>query len=643
MIMIMVDGSSQPLAPGAGLNGFWYVNAFAQDGTPITMQQYEQYLFQPDGLLAYVDANYATIPSQPYRAVMGQSMGGYGSLWLGIEHPTEFSTFCSDSGTPFWVLFTDLANTNTMYFSNLVLTETVNNPPGDGNLIEPGPASTKFITNSIYSYANAFSILNSNTSDFPYDVTLPFLVTSTQLPASPVLNNMGSLITNTLTVARFALKDPYNYIATQSATINRQTVYLDAGDSELANAVGAAYFSDNLINNLVDHEYVLIEGAHTTCLTDPSCSRFLTNLQRISAAFAAHGSYADDIRAKIQGIINLTLSDNAQLNIAQGAILGIETSNSNNSVTTTDVTLTLQDNAQLIIGTDTVPGGALQVGDRTTKSRLQGMSTLGTHTVNFALLLNGPGALVQVGQQGFLGFGVGVDGQYPAQPNFWGVSTLSNVYNVSITGLQGTLKHTHIQLGNQTDASLICFGSPSLPGYTNSIYDQAPINYSWSFTPGSAHIYGGGNILQIVDGLVMHPTILTATGLMPAIGARSILDTSTYVPDDFYDQNQASSTFYTNQITTGILSSDITLQDLTKVAQLPLNNVLIDQLFNYLVLVNYENQGTKSTNYSVFEEPNQVGYVDQGLIQRAAQSSLIPVPASRLNGFSKRAALVLNS
>jgi hypothetical protein len=489
---------------------------------------------------------------------------------------------------------------------------------------------------------NAWSVLNDDESDYPFDVTLPFLVTSTQLPADPVVDSGGSLISNTLTLARIAVHDPFNYIVTQSVTLNKQTVYLDAADGEPFNAVGAAFFSDKLSANLMDHEYLLVQGTHVACLTDPECSRFLTNLQRISASFAAAGLYADTIRAKVQGVQNITLAGNAQLNIPQGAILGIETSNSNNSVTNTDVTLTLQDNAQVVIGTDTTAGGALQIGDRTTKARLIGMPSLGQHSINFTLNINGPGAQIQVGKEGFLGFGVGIDGQHPTQPNFWGVSTLANVENVIILGMLGTLKHTHIASGDNPDASIIAFGSPQsiatidCPSDPTTISTGTSIAYTWIFDSNNARIIGGGNLLEIVDGLVMHPTILTATGLAPALGARTIMDTCTFIPDTFYDQNQASQTYYTNQISTGILSSDITLQDLTKVAQLPLVSVPASQLFNYLTLIDYEYQGTKSSDVSTFITPDQDGYVDQAAIQRAALSTLILVPPVALARIEAR-------
>ncbi len=647
MIVIKVDGSCTPLVSGgvitgSGLNGFWYVNAFAQDGTPLTEQQYEEYLFQPDGLLAYVDAHYNTRASQPYRACMGQSMGGYGSLWLGINHPDKISAFCSDSGTPPWVLYTDLANSNTMLFCNTVLTETVSNVP-PSTLIQPGSRSSKFFTNTVYSNVNGWSVLSTDTSDYPYDVTLPFLVTSTQLPASGVLDGTGSLISNTLTLARIAEHDPYNYIVSQAATLGKQTVYFDAAAQELINGVGASFFSNKLIDNLIDHEYLLVQGGHTTCLTDQECSRFLTNLQRISASLAAGGLYADDIRAKVQGIMAITLADNAQLVVPQGTILGIETSNENNNVTVTDITLTLNDNAQVIIGTDTVPGGALQIGDRTTKARINGMSSLATHTINFTLNLNGPGTLVEVGSQGFLGFGVGVDGQMPAQPNFWGVSSLINVKNIVINGVQGTLKHTHIASGDQDNASLIAFGSAESVALINCPTDPEQINtgtsiaYTWQFDPHNTSILGGGNIVEIVDGLVMHPTILTTTGSAPVVGARTIMNTCTYALDSFYNQNQASKTYYTNQLATDILASDITLQDLTKVAQLPLQGVPVTQLFGYLALIDYYDQGTKSTDISTFVTPDETGYVDQTIIQRAPMATLIPIPPVTLARIQARA------
>jgi hypothetical protein len=270
------------------------------------------------------------------------------------------------------------------------------------------------------------------------------------------------------------------------------------------------------------------------------------------------------------------------------------------------------------------------------------MPSLGQHTINFTLNVNGPGAQVQVGQEGFLGFGVGVDGQHPTQPNFWGVSTLVNVQNIILNGIQGALKHTHIASGDNPNASVIAFGCPqyqvSLDCATTPVVSTTgtSIAYTWNFNPDTTRILGGGNILQIVDGLVMHPTILTATGLAPALGARTIIDSCTYVPDSFYNQNQASQTFYTNQISTGILSSDITLQDLTKVRQLPLVNVPVSQLFNYLTLIDYEYQGTKSTDVSTYITPPQDGYVDQSLIQRAAQTALIPVPAATLARIEAR-------
>lgn len=74
---------------------------------------FEDYIVQE--LIPFVDVKYrqrrtASGDARFFRAMMGQSMGGYGSLYYGIKHPELFIAYCGDSPTSFWVINTDLAS-----------------------------------------------------------------------------------------------------------------------------------------------------------------------------------------------------------------------------------------------------------------------------------------------------------------------------------------------------------------------------------------------------------------------------------------------------------------------------------------------------------------------------------------------------
>ncbi len=55
-------------------------------------------------LVAYIDAHYRTVPNRESRGLAGHSMGGYGTVRIGMKHPDVFSSFyamsacCLDAG-----------------------------------------------------------------------------------------------------------------------------------------------------------------------------------------------------------------------------------------------------------------------------------------------------------------------------------------------------------------------------------------------------------------------------------------------------------------------------------------------------------------------------------------------------------------
>lgn len=78
-------------------------NSWYWDSPVNSKLQFETYVATE--LVGYIDDNYRTISDPRMRAVCGYSMGGHGSLWLGLRHPDVFGICCSMSGgvdiTPF--------------------------------------------------------------------------------------------------------------------------------------------------------------------------------------------------------------------------------------------------------------------------------------------------------------------------------------------------------------------------------------------------------------------------------------------------------------------------------------------------------------------------------------------------------------
>ena len=56
----------------------------------VTTGDWETYI--ADELVAYIDANYRTIPERVSRGLTGHSMGGYGTLRIGMQRPEVFSS-----------------------------------------------------------------------------------------------------------------------------------------------------------------------------------------------------------------------------------------------------------------------------------------------------------------------------------------------------------------------------------------------------------------------------------------------------------------------------------------------------------------------------------------------------------------------
>jgi enterochelin esterase-like enzyme len=76
MIVVAPDGNS------LHLGSMW--------SSSVTIGDWES--FVADDLVSYIDANYRTIPARESRGLAGHSMGGYGTVRIGMKRPDVFSS-----------------------------------------------------------------------------------------------------------------------------------------------------------------------------------------------------------------------------------------------------------------------------------------------------------------------------------------------------------------------------------------------------------------------------------------------------------------------------------------------------------------------------------------------------------------------
>lgn len=81
IIVVMPDGATDK----------WYTDSLVNP-----QWRYASYLSQD--VVAYIDTNYRTIATPAGRAISGLSMGGFGALHLGLQHPELFGAMASTSG-----------------------------------------------------------------------------------------------------------------------------------------------------------------------------------------------------------------------------------------------------------------------------------------------------------------------------------------------------------------------------------------------------------------------------------------------------------------------------------------------------------------------------------------------------------------
>lgn len=650
IIVVSVDASLIDGITPDGLRNYssaWYVNS-ELNGVNKMVGQFETFLVEDT--VNFIDANFRTKADRAYRALAGQSMGGYGSLLLGMKHPDKFIGFASESGTTPWTnVTTNLARPPDgalFTLNSLIQPEIPTSGPDAGKIV---PGSLTSFTYLFFSMSGALSPNIAAIQGHPanpwvgtYFVDLPFQVNGDGTPvyapgpfigANPVTGAPvvfeQSLVLDEAVVERWREKDPF-FVSNDPnvvSTLKEQAFYLDGGNQELINARGARLLSAKLANQGIDHEYLLYNGKHVTCLVDPPCSRNRTVFQMLSAVFSENGRDPNTIRSKIVGTGTIIIEENAQMLIEKGTLLGIETLP--HEIITTNITLQLNNNGKVLIGDATTPGGGLQIGNLFSKAKVFGDPSLNNNSIQTTLIIDGPGALFQIGEQGFFGLAVGLVGQFPTVPNDWGMSTLFNANNITIDIRRGIFEHNQIASGLSPAAAVFALGPCA--NYTFKV----------NFPDGTMHIgnmRGGANLATIPDGWRMQVINIDQAGILEPGGIRTtspinFIDTSSSTDDFFYKEEMASTGFYFNKSFRNLLSSAEQLEDRGNPTPFEITTSSLTELSTFLGAQLYTKQGSKKGAIAVVNGATTIGYLDViENIDTIIRTTDIPIlPGQQLN------------
>lgn len=215
----------------------------------------------------------------------------------------------------------------------------------------------------------------------------------------------------------------------------------------------------------------------------------------------------DNFRTIIGGSGVIRLTEDGSMQMLRNSYVGIEslgivrqtdTIGTDTTVITllncsyiTSVTLDMRDDSQVFIGSTTDYGGVLQVGNTTDQSA-------NSARVDFTLLMQGQGTLFDLNSQGILGFGAGVADKPMAALNNSLVGQLYNVGTITLNISEGTFQCNQLYSGNNRLASLLLLGPSGTYNFSTDLVNSV--------------ILGGGNMVQMISGGPLIPSVTTVDG-----------------------------------------------------------------------------------------------------------------------------------
>jgi len=202
--------------------GSFYSNA-------ATTGDWETYISEE--LVAYVDSHYRTIADVSSRGLAGHSMGGYGTIRIGIKRPDVFSSLYSLSPCCLSAGFMNRLSGDTTPASELIKTD-------------EDFAAAPFPVKAVISMAVAWA---PNPQNPPYYFDLP---TKDGEPQPPV-------------IGKIAANAPLAYIDQRIENVRSlKAIALDAGDKEPTIGPTTRALHSVLEDYDIEHEFSIYEGNH---------------------------------------------------------------------------------------------------------------------------------------------------------------------------------------------------------------------------------------------------------------------------------------------------------------------------------------------------------------------------------------------
>lgn len=255
MIVVAANGSN-------AYKGSFYTNS-------VVTGNWEDFIVRD--LVNYVDTNYRSLPRAESRGIAGHSMGGYGSVMLGMKHPEVFSAVYALSPCCL-AIEADLSEANSAWSAVLQLTS-------KDQLSGPSRSFAQFFHSAFIAASASFS---PNPNRAPFFVDFPF-------ESKPGICNPpaeGQLLTKTPCVqkneavyAKWRSKFPVYIAEANKENLKRlRGIFLDYGEKEEFEhiRIGVKLLSSIFSDLNIPHQFeVYADGDHGSLIRQRMETRLL--------------------------------------------------------------------------------------------------------------------------------------------------------------------------------------------------------------------------------------------------------------------------------------------------------------------------------------------------------------------------------
>lgn len=210
-------------------------------------------------LVSYVDSNYRTLPQAASRGITGHSMGGYGSIVMGMKHPQVFGAVYSLSACCLAML-ADLGPSNTAWRTALKFKSKDDFRANDFNGV----------------YAIALTGMAAAFSPNPHGS--PILVDY------PFREENQILVPNNPAYTRFQSKLPVNMVTGYAGNLLQlRGIYIDYGVQDEFSHIpaGSIALSRELAEHGIPHAFEVYQGNHNAQIPSRLETRVLPFFSRI--------------------------------------------------------------------------------------------------------------------------------------------------------------------------------------------------------------------------------------------------------------------------------------------------------------------------------------------------------------------------